>query len=177
MQAGNHHTAPTAGPFVSEVRQVELHVKRAHELVATLLERRHSKPTTSELVGAAQQLRFALRVLESLLFGETGQKSVDGITAIGVCRALSDAEDVPMRIRVVALQAVQASKSSMPTTATVLSDLAAWVSASVFALGMSAQQAAEKLAETETFHGHEPRALLKAYTLHERAVRALEVKS
>jgi len=177
MSATSNHTA-APGQFVSEVRQVELHVKRALELVATTLERRHSKPTTAELVGAAQQLRHALRVLEGLLFGETGKKNHDGLTALGVVRALADDAETPMRVRVVCLQAYTASRPSAPTTtASVLQEVSQWISAAVFALGLSEREAAARLATTESFNGHAPRALLKAYVLHQRAVKVLEAQS
>ena len=157
--------------------EVEAEVRKAHQIVASLLDRNQPRPTAISLVQAALCLRTCIAMLE----GERISRPRSGSRFVAPrepsLRAFAESvlrdSNLNFDLRLAADAALHAKNGPPRTAAGRLCELVDFVRAREYVLNLSTSAAIASLRETQEWRALEPSRVARAVRLHAKAVRAL----
>jgi len=157
--------------------EVEGEVRKAHSIVASLLDRNHPRPTAISLVQCALCLRTCIALLE----GERIARPRPGSRFVAprelTLRAFAEAvlrdSNLNFDLRLAADAALHAKNGPPRTAAGRLCELIDFVRARENFLNISTSAAIASLKETQEWRTIDPSRVARAVRLHAKALRAL----
>lgn len=157
--------------------EVEAEVRKAHQIVASLLDRHHPRPTAISLVQAALCLRTCIALLE----GERVARPRPGsrfvapreISLRSFAEAVLRDSNLNFDLRLAADAALHSKSGAPRTAAGRLCELIDFVRARESILQISTSAAIASLKDTQEWRTVDPSRVARAVRLHAKALRAL----